>query len=294
MPAGSGLSCGGRWRSARSCAQSERRRDAQRPALADEDGAIHHRRHLADVARPAVLRQHPHVVVRDGDRPQAEPMGGAFGKVLGKRPDVAGTVAQGRNHDRKHRQPVVEILAERLRLDHRRQIAMRGGDDADVDAHGPLTADADQFAILDDAEQPDLRRRRRARRPRRERGCRRRPARTSLCAASMAPVNAPCSWPNSSESISSGAIAPQFTRRNGPRAERRVLVDGARDDLLAGAGLAEEQDRCGAARHQPRPGHDRRKAGVAANQTLVADGPIAGDQMFRYGSQRGSRRVMFL
>ena len=31
-----------------------------------------------------------------------------------------------------------------------------------------------------------------------------------------APVNAPCSWPKSSESISSAGIAPQFTRRNGP------------------------------------------------------------------------------
>ena len=29
-------------------------------------------------------------------------------------------------------------------------------------------------------------------------------------------MNAPCSWPNSSESISSDGIAPQLTRRNGP------------------------------------------------------------------------------
>ena len=34
---------------------------------------------------------------------------------------------------------------------------MRGGDDADVDAHGPLAADAHDFAVLHDAEQAHLR-----------------------------------------------------------------------------------------------------------------------------------------
>ena len=66
-------------------------------------------------------------------------------------------IAQRRNDDRKDREAVVEILAERLRLDHRRQIAMRGRDDADVDAHRPLAADAHDLAVLDDAQQPHLR-----------------------------------------------------------------------------------------------------------------------------------------
>ena len=151
-----------------------------------------------------------------GTGAKAEPVRGALGEVLGERADVARAVAQRRDDDREHRQPVVEIFAKGLRLDHRRQVAVRGGDDADVDAHGPLAADADHLAVLHDAQQPDLRGEARARRLRRGTACRRRPARTSPCGASSAPVNAPCSWPKSSESISSGAIAPQFTRRNGP------------------------------------------------------------------------------
>ena len=57
----------------------------------------------------------------------------------------------------KHRQAVVQVLAKRLRLDHRRQIAVRGGDDADVDAHRPLAADAHDLAVLHDAQQAHLR-----------------------------------------------------------------------------------------------------------------------------------------
>ena len=53
----------------------------------------------------------------------------------------------------------------------------------------------------------------------------------------------PRSWPNSSESTSSGGIAPQLTRTNGPAARARARVDRARDHLLAGAGLAEDQHR---------------------------------------------------
>ena len=56
-----------------------------------------------------------------------------------------------------------------------------------------------------------------------------------------APVNAPRSWPNSSLSISSGGIAAQLTLTNAP-ATRAVAVDRARDQLLAGAALAGDQD----------------------------------------------------
>ena len=195
---------------------AERGRRRRAPSLPDEHGAIHHRGHLAHVPRPSVPRQHPHVVVGNRHRPQPEPIGGALGEVLGEHPDVARAIAQRRDDDRKHRQAVVEILAECLRLDHRRQIAVGGGDDADADADRALAADADHFAVLHDAQQAHLRGERAARRLRRGTACRRRPARTSPCAASCAPVNAPGSCPKSSESISSAAIAPQFTRRNGP------------------------------------------------------------------------------
>ena len=63
-----------------------------------------------------------------------------------------------------------------------------------------------------------------------------------------------------------------------PAAKRRVLVDGARDDLLAGARFAEEQHRRVAARHEPRARHHRGQSGVAANQTFFAGARVAVNQ----------------
>ena len=58
---------------------------------------------------------------------------------------------------------------------------------------------------------------------------------------SVAPVNAPFSWPNSSLSRISSGIAAQFSAKNGPFA--RSLSNAARgDELLSGARLAEDQD----------------------------------------------------
>ena len=135
----------------------ERGSNIELPALPDEHGAIHHRRHLSNISRPAVLREYPHVVIGDRHRSQAEPVGRAFGEILGEHPYVAGAVAQGRNHDREHGKAVVQVFTERLRLDHRRQIAVSGGDDADADADGSFPSDADHFAILDDAQETHLR-----------------------------------------------------------------------------------------------------------------------------------------
>ena len=170
---------------------------------------------------------------------------------------------------------------------------MRRGNDPHVDPHRPLATDADQLAILDDAQQPYLRWRGELPDLVEEEG----PA-----VGLLEPAFPACRGAGERTLLVPEQLRVDQLRRDRPAvdpaerpaAKRRVLVDRARDDLLAGAGLAEEQHRCGAPRHQLRPGHDRRQPGVAANQTLVADGPIAGDQMFRYGSQRGSRRAMFL
>ena len=57
-----------------------------------------------------------------------------------------------------------------------------------------------------------------------------------------APVKAPFSWPKSSEAISEGGMAAQLTLTNDLLRASRVPVDGARDQLLAGAGLAGYRD----------------------------------------------------
>ena len=58
---------------------------------------------------------------------------------------------------------------------------------------------------------------------------------------SSAPVKAPLRWPNSSLSMSVSGSAPQLMATNGSPARRALVVHGAGDQLLAGAGFAEDQ-----------------------------------------------------
>ena len=65
-----------------------------------------------------------------------------------------------RQHDGKHRHAIPKILAELPFGHHGRQVAVGGSHDPDVDVDRPLSADAFQPAVLQDAKQPDLRGRR--------------------------------------------------------------------------------------------------------------------------------------
>ena len=68
--------------------------------------------------------------------------------------------------------------------------------------------------------------------------------------ARVAPVNAPFSWPNSSDSSRFSAIALQLIATNGLLRRGLALVDRARQQLLAGAALAGDQHaRIGAGDH---------------------------------------------
>ena len=64
-----------------------------------------------------------------------------------------------------------------------------------------------------------------------------------------APVNAPFSWPNSSLSSSVSGMAAQLTATNGWSRRGPLVVDGARDQLLARAALAGDQHGRGRAGH---------------------------------------------
>ena len=66
--------------------------------------------------------------------------------------------------------------------------------------------------------------------------CSKRPRR-ELCA----PVNAPRSWPKSSDSSRSFGMAAVLIAMNGPGARGAVPVQRTRDELLAGAGLAGDE-----------------------------------------------------
>ena len=59
----------------------------------------------------------------------------------------------------------------------------------------------------------------------------------------VAPVNAPRTWPNSSDSSSVSGIAAQLTLISGMARCALRVVDRARDQLLAGPGLAGDEHR---------------------------------------------------
>ena len=155
---------------------------------------------------------------------------------------VARPLAQRRQRDRDDVEPVVEVLAElalrrrpragrgwsrRRRARRRRsgRCRRRGGPGAPGARAGAWPAAPAG-----------------ARRSRRGTACRRRRPRSGRACARTAPVNAPFSWPNSSDSSSFSGSAAQLTGTNACVARGLLRVDRARDQLLAGAGLAEHQD----------------------------------------------------
>ena len=163
---------------------------------------------------------------------------------------------------------------------------MRGGDDAHVDVDRPLAADADDFAVLHDAQQPNLRGQRELADFVEEQR-----AAVGLLEPALAPRR------RAGEGARLVAEQLRVDQLGGNRAavdaaeraaaKRRVLVDRAGDDLLAGAGFAEQQHRRAAPRHHPRPRHHRRQSGVAANQPLLAGPRVAVDQV-RGGGPRAA------
>jgi hypothetical protein len=81
-------------------------------------------------------------------------------EVLREQLDVLGALAQGRQPDREHAQAVEQVLAQLAVADGHRRLDVARGDDAHVDRHVALAADAGHAAGLEHAQQPDLQLRR--------------------------------------------------------------------------------------------------------------------------------------
>ena len=96
--------------------------------------------------------------------------------------------------------------------------------------------------------------------------------------APLAPVNAPRSWPKSSLSRSDSGSAAQLTATNGFVARGALRVDGARDELLARAALADDEHR----RRRRRDLRDRLVDGDHRRR--------AADDLRVGGARRASRR----
>ena len=112
-------------------------------------------------------------------------------------------------------------------------------------------------------------------RSRRGRWCRRRPARSGPSWSTAAPVKAPRTWPKSSDSSSVSGMAAQLTLMSGMSRCGAAVVDGARDQLLAGAGLAGDEHRALRLGHQLGPLDDVLHRAAAPDDAVVVELRVA-------------------
>ena len=134
------------------------------------------------------------------------------------------TTCRRKNRSRRN-VPVADRLLQRL---------VRRRHHAHVDLDRRVAADALERVALQDAQELRLRARRPSRRSRRGRSCRWSAASNLPIFFSVAPVNAPFSWPNSSLSSSVSVRAAQLRQTNGPSLPRAGVVDGPGHQFLAG------------------------------------------------------------
>ena len=156
-------------------------------------------------------------------------------EVVGELGNVVEPLAQRRQADRHDVEAVEQILAEQALLDQPAQVAMGGGDDADIGLDRRAAADRRVLAFLQHAQQAGLRLGRHVADLVEEQRAAVGLLELAGRRAARAPVKAPVSWPNSSLSISSRGIAAMLSATNGPLAALAVVVQRARHQFLAGA-----------------------------------------------------------
>ena len=124
------------------------------PGLDDE--TLHGVFELADVARPGVLAQRRHRVVRDALH-HGGPVGESLQEVIDQLGDVLTTLAKRRHHQVDDVEPVEQVLAKLAVGDHRAEVAVRRGDHPDVHARaGAVRPDLLQLPGLEEAQQQAL------------------------------------------------------------------------------------------------------------------------------------------
>ena len=207
-----------RWRS-----RGEVLRRSMRRRCADDDGALDRVLQLAHVARPAVVRQPRQSVV--GVKPSIVLPFSLRVADRGRLRRAAGMSSRrsrsGGSSSDDDVEPVVEILAEAALL---RSRSSRSRLVAAITRTSTLivcvAADALELALLEDAQQLGLDRRRDLADLVEEQRAAVGELEPAVLAPPIAPVNAPFSWPNSSLSSSDSASAAQWSLTNGPLGAR--------------------------------------------------------------------------
>src|SRR5581483_10436836 len=135
--------------------------DAHGVRPAEDDGALDRVLELAHVPRPRVLLEEPERGLGDLRYAAGATLAELPEKVADEIPDVLVALAERRDPDLDDAEPVVQIRAEPCGDHLRAEVAVRGGDDPDVDLAPLVAAHALHHAVLDDAEDLRLQRGRR-------------------------------------------------------------------------------------------------------------------------------------
>src|SRR5262245_21563498 len=131
--------------------------DRQHGAGREDNGALDDVLELAHVAGPLILRQQLHRVPRDAVDLPAELLAEAADEVRHEQWDVLGPFPQRRHGQRNHVQAEEKIGAEPPQTNFFVEVAVRGGDDADVHPERLAAADRFEFLLLKHAQELDLR-----------------------------------------------------------------------------------------------------------------------------------------
>ena len=187
-----------------------------------------------------------------------------------ERHDVADTLAQGGNQQRKHVQPVEQILTKMATGDRVGDVPIGGGDDADVERYRLPAADPLHLALLQDPQQLGLQRQRHL-------GDLVEQERAILRLLELAGLRTVRTAEGSllvpEERRFEQAVGNRRTVDGDERARaaRRALVDMARHDLLADTTLATQQHRRIGLCHTPGEREKVFRHGVDGDHALLVD-----------------------
>ena len=222
---------------------------------------------LAHVARPVVREEALDPLLREAPARRPVALRVFAEEAVGDRHHVLAPLAERRERDGEHVEAIVEVLAERAFVDQVEQIAVGRGDDPDVGLDLLAAADAGEAVGLEHAEQAHLDRR--VHRPDlvEEDGAGRGRLELALGRVERAGERALLV----AEELAADELLGDRAGVHGD--ERAVaaaasVVDRARDELLAGAALADDQDR----RHRRGDALDPRED--VAHLLRAADHPL--------------------
>ncbi|MCY1351773.1 hypothetical protein D9M69_380490 [compost metagenome] len=255
--------------------QADRRGQAQvlrldQPALLEDQGPLDGVVQLAHVARPGVADQ---AMLRLGGKthPGLVHFPGVLGQqAFGQRQDVGGPLAQRPPGQREHRQAIVEVFAETPRRHFAGQVAVAGGQHADVQADRPARADPLHLPLLQHAQQLGLQAQRHLGNLVEQNGA-------AVGQLELARLGGDGTGEGALLVAEQGSLEHVVGNRRTVDGDeriigaRRLLVNVARQHFLAGAGLAGDQHGGIAARHPCRQFEQLPASRFVRHRTVAVD-----------------------